>query len=574
MKTRFIYIALAALAAAQSATAGVWDELAILARGDSEREFVLDKYNFLQPTAYTSGLFFDYDNDGCLDLLIMGKGGDWNVPASNRFMLLYHNQGPEAYYAFRPVADTGLAQAADDGYYNPVSAGDFDRDGYVDLLVMSNDGSRHVDLYLNQKGTGRFVNANLGLHGASNGSVMLADLDGDGWLDIEYSGYADDTATALKLYRNNHDLTVSDISADAVTGAFQGQSTVADINGDGRLDIISCGNGDNWVCLSQIYLNQGADASGKCSWKKVVESESSLKGASRANPLVVDLNGDGRMDMVINGEPSDGSGYRTRIYYGRADGTFELDATYPIVAVNQDGGINMADRNGDGNMDIIVGGYLGTNDGDVSRYSAPLRVYDNTGAQNTRPEAPSSVTARQEEDRIVIEWEEGSDAESAREALRYNVMVRNDRTGTVAMLIPADASTGRLLVGTDLQTSLGAAARTYSIATMGSGSYTVGVQTLDQAYAPSAFRTLTLDVASVEGVEAQQSGMAMTLNGKNLEVTTSRDATVEVYTPDGRLLTVAQAFAPCSGVDIEARGLVVVKVSGADGSLVEKFIVK
>ena len=76
--------------------------------------------------------------------------------------------------------------------------------------------------------------------------------------------------------------------------------------------------------------------------------------------------------MIINGEPSDGSGFRNRIYYQNEEGKFTMDTSYPIVPVNQDGGINMGDWNGDGNMDIIVGGYIGTRDA-THRPATPLR---------------------------------------------------------------------------------------------------------------------------------------------------------------------------------------------------------
>ena len=61
------------------AIAHVWDELAILARPNNEGTFTLEKYSFLQPTTYTNAVFFDFDNDENLDLLIMGQGGDWNI---------------------------------------------------------------------------------------------------------------------------------------------------------------------------------------------------------------------------------------------------------------------------------------------------------------------------------------------------------------------------------------------------------------------------------------------------------------------------------------------------------------
>lgn len=475
-----------------------WDEQAILARRLAADAFLLDKQAYLAQSAYTNGVFFDYNNDGLLDLLIVGRGGDWNIKADVNIVALYRNLGPDADYRFERVADSGLAAFTDEGYYNPVAAGDVNHDGYTDLLVMTYHDGRHVDLYLNDHGTGRFLRQdNIAFEGATNGSCMLGDLDGDGWLDVEYSGYSDRTATSLKLYHNNRDGSFADVSQTNVTGAFQGGSALADINGDGRLDIIATGNGNNWVCLAPIYLSQGDGT-----FAKVSESQSKVKGVSRATPLVVDLNADGLMDLIVNGEPSDGSGFRTRIYYQQSDGSFWLDTSYPLIPVNQDGGINMGDADADGNMDIILGGWTGSG-APASCYSSPLRVYENHPEEagltgNTRPEAPATVGVAIEGDSLIITWTAGSDRESAVGALRYNIFVRADDTGELYTLIPADIGTGRLLVGTDLQTSIAPTVQRYALRHFGTGRYTVGVQTLDQAYAPSTFTTAT--TAEAKGI--------------------------------------------------------------------------
>lgn len=56
------HIFLAAVVTATAGYAHVWDELAILARPTGDGTFDLEKYTFLQASAYTNGVFFDYNN--------------------------------------------------------------------------------------------------------------------------------------------------------------------------------------------------------------------------------------------------------------------------------------------------------------------------------------------------------------------------------------------------------------------------------------------------------------------------------------------------------------------------------
>lgn len=537
---KYILSGLLALTAGVPSSAHVWDELAILARPNDKGTFTLEQNAFLQPSTYTNGVFFDFDNDGNLDLLMMGEGGDWHFSKDIKYVLLYRNLGPSEDYQFEKILDTGFPQRRDEGFYNPISTGDVNHDGYTDVLIMSNQNGRHIDLYLNDKGTGRFIHQDIDFEGASNGSVMFGDLNNDGWLDIEYSGYSDRTSTALKTYINQQNGSFTDLTAQDVFGAFQGQSTLADINGDGTLDIISTGNGDNWVCLASIFYNT-INGSGVPSYRYVPEAESGILGTSRANPLVADFNADGRMDMIVNGEPSNGSGFRNRIYYQNEEGKFTMDTSYPIVPVNQDGGINMGDWNGDGNMDVIVGGYVGSRDSNEPVYSAPLRVYENKPEKNglkgnTFPEAPAEVSAEMDGDELVITWSEGADAESPVTALRYNFFMKNETTGEVYTLIPADLSTGKLKVGTDLQTSLSSAVKSYRIKPFGAGEYTIGVQTLDQSYAGSSFKTYSLKINTGVTQTLLPGDYKIIRNGDIMKVASTHTESVNIYSADGRLV--------------------------------------
>lgn len=563
---KILTVCLLAMLPCIAVMAHVWDELAILARRNSDGTFTLEKESYLAISTYTNAVFFDFNNDGNLDLLIMGQGGDWNVSGDIKIVALYRNLGEEHDYRFEKVANPGFLQQRDEGFFNPISVGDYNHDGYTDVVTMSYHNGRRVDLYLNDGGSGRFIHQEQQtFEGASNGSVMFGDLNNDGWLDIEYTGYSDKTSTALKTYINQRNGSFADETPADIRGAFQGQSTLADINGDGTLDIISTGNGDNWVCLASLYYNS-VDKDGKCTYRYVSEAESNILGVSRANPLIADFNSDGRMDMVINGEPSDGSGYRNRIYYQTAEGNFVMDKSYPVVPVNQDGGINMGDANGDGNMDLIVGGYIGTyENAPAAAYSSPLRVYENNPQKNglsgnTLPEPPAQVTAAMEGDELVISWLPGSDKETSEAALRYNIFVRNETTGELYTLIPTDIETGKLKVGTDLQTSLSSALNSYRMRIFGEGNYTVGVQTLDQSYAGSKFATAAFTATGIQQVAASHRFRVVAAD-TGVVVRGANNHKVTVYAMDGR--TVNTGFSNTL-IPLSERGIYLVSVSGED----------
>lgn len=563
---KIITLCLLAMLPCIGVIAHVWDELAILVRRNSDGTFTLEKDAYLAISTYTNAVFFDFNNDGNLDLLIMGQGGNWNVSGDIKIVALYQNLGEEHDYRFEKVANPGFLQQRDEGFFNPMSVGDYNHDGYTDVVIMSYHNGRHIDLYLNDGGSGTFIHQEQQtFESATNGSVMFGDLNNDGWLDIEYTGYSDKTSTALKTYINQRDGSFTDETPQDMHGAFQGQSTLADINGDGTLDIISTGNGDNWVCLASLYYNM-VDKDGKCSYRYVSEEESHILGVSRANPLVADFNADGRMDMVINGEPADGSGYRNRIYYQTPESKFVMDKTYPVVPVNQDGGINMGDANGDGNMDLIVGGYVGTyENAPAASYSSPLRVYENNPRKNglkgnTFPQPPTQVTAAMEGDELVISWLPGSDKETQEAALRYNIFVRNETTGELYTMIPVDIETGKLKVGTDLQTSLSSALNSYRMRIFGEGNYTVGVQTLDQSYAGSKFATAVFTATGIQQVAASHRFRVVAAD-TGVVVRGANNHKVTVYAMDGRAVNTGFSN---TLIPLSERGIYLVSVSGED----------
>ena len=132
--------------------------------------------------------FLDFDGDGWLDIFLVQSGpSDPFETVKNRpTCALYKNNGDGT---FREIT-TGSGLDADIGYGQGVTIGDFDNDGYPDILVTAYD---RLTLFHNEKGAGKFtdVTRKMGmdnLHGYFT-SAAFGDYDNDGRLDLYVCRY-------------------------------------------------------------------------------------------------------------------------------------------------------------------------------------------------------------------------------------------------------------------------------------------------------------------------------------------------------------------------------------------------
>jgi tetratricopeptide (TPR) repeat protein len=142
--------------------------------------------------------FLDYDNDGKIDIFLADDGAQGG-------MSLYHNLGKGK---FEDVTKKSGIPANVHGV--GCTAGDYDNDGWIDLVVSTND---EVLLFHNEKnGTFREVHndANL-LTNSANLGVTFIDYDHDGDLDLLVTRHYD-AAGAMDMFRNNGDGTFTNVT--------------------------------------------------------------------------------------------------------------------------------------------------------------------------------------------------------------------------------------------------------------------------------------------------------------------------------------------------------------------------
>ncbi len=221
----------------------------------------------------------DFNADGKVDLAFSAVG------PTGGLAVIYLGNGDGTFtagnqYSFGPVSSSGVPN---------IVAEDFNRDGKLDLAISQSSHALNISnavVFLGN-GDGTFQNAVTYATAAGAGVIAAGDFNGDGIPDLatlsSFSG-----SNTFSILLGNGDGTFQ-THVDYATGNEPVSLTVADLNGDGKLDLAISEYTDNTV---SVMLGNGDGT--------FEPKQDFAVGSGPGGILAADFNGDGRMDIATD----------------------------------------------------------------------------------------------------------------------------------------------------------------------------------------------------------------------------------------------------------------------------------
>lgn len=429
-----------------------------------------DKSNLLpglQPFYRSAVAWGDYDNDGRIDLFVMGSQGS-GIP----FIKLYHNTDS----SFNDVS--GLLPSLLQLHSGDAAWADYDNDGRPDLIITGVDvNNKTATLLYHNKGNG-FEDAGSWFSGlpyssTGFGSVAWVDYNNDGKPDLFITGINPLTGDAVaNLYYN----TGSGFATDPqwhwnnIPGLSETAVAWGDYNNDGWTDLFLSGETSTGNHVSKLMQNNHGYFTDVSSYLP------GLPALSKSSAAWGDFDNDGLRDLVLTGEDASGKP-AIKLYRQRGSGLF-ADVTSPFGASLQGmlySSVAVADYDNDGNLDFVITGNTGAGYSSVL-YHNPLSTVSSV------PTAPAGLSSAVSTDgtSVTLTWK----AQTPPQGLNYNIYVGTTSGGQDVLSPMADLSNGyrRVVQTGNSQTN------TYTLKNLTPGkAYYWSVQAIDAAYRGSNF---------------------------------------------------------------------------------------
>lgn len=328
--------------------------------------------HYLPETTGAGCAFFDYDNDGWMDIYFVNSGKcdffDPNPPLRNA---LYHNNRDGTF------TDVTLkAGVAGGGYGQGVAVGDYNGDGFPDLYVTQY--GRSILYHNNGDGTFTDVTEKAGVAAPGwSSSAVWFDYDNDGKLDLFVCQFVEFSKAKNKdcrtgedakrgyciphvyrpmaswLFHNNGDGTFTDVSKSSGIAAHLGKAwgvVATDINNDGLMDLFVA----NDTVANFLFANRGHGKFDEIG--EVAGVAYSTEGRPRSGMGVDsgDFDQDGWMDLFVANIDRE----MYSLYRNNHDESFDDQAGSTGIAsatrLMSGWGLKFLDFDNDGNLDLFL----------------------------------------------------------------------------------------------------------------------------------------------------------------------------------------------------------------------------
>jgi 6-phosphogluconolactonase (cycloisomerase 2 family) len=231
-------------------------------------------------------------------------------------------------------------------YPYAIAISDIDGDGKPDVAV-TNVNSTNISVFRNTSTSGSISLAGKVDYatGSTPAGITIADIDGDGKPDVVGTNEGSNTMSIFLNTSTSGNISLAG-KADYATGNNPAGIATADIDGDGKPDVVATNYGSNTI---SVFRN--TSTIGNVSFEGKIDSTT---GSVPNSIAITDIDGDGKPDMAAtNWNSNTISVFRNT----STNGNISLAGKIDYATGNNPAGIAIADIDGDGKPDLVAANY-------------------------------------------------------------------------------------------------------------------------------------------------------------------------------------------------------------------------
>ncbi len=283
----------------------------------------------------------DLDNDGKPDMVLVNQG--------DNSISIFRNTGTDGNINSNSFAPKFNLSVGSSPYWPAI--GDLDGDGKLDIAV-ANVFSNSVSVFRNISVAGTLTSSSFSARvdfstGSAPTSVAIGDIDLDGRHDLATSNQFSNSVSILKNTGSSGNITSSSFAApvDLATGSTPSCAVIADLDQDSKPEVVLVNQNSQTISIFKNVSSSGVVNSSSFA------TRIDLPSASPHRVSVADIDGDGKSDLVSAGQPI--SVYQNIGTQGVINtGSFAQKIDFPTG--NGPYYLPFGDLNGDGKIDLVV----------------------------------------------------------------------------------------------------------------------------------------------------------------------------------------------------------------------------